>query len=303
CIDIFWREHVDFRREDVFSEEKADTHIMVLPDGHDPDSFLAKYGPASFRKEAARAPGIISFLTECAIKKHGLSIEGRIRVISDLQGALATINDPVARSLYVNLLSERLNVPEAAVLERVRAAARATLKKDRGKPAVYAPADESESWRASGSQETLDTSSRLERQVLTMMLQFPEILPEINRHRVVDHMENSILKSIGETILGFDFTSADRVSELLNSIEDPEKRRLVAAMAMGNEAWNRRGCLRLITKFVETRQKKRQQLLIEEQIRAAEKKNDQTLLLRLLNEKQKMAIRSERQKMTLLHGK
>ena len=31
CIETFWHEHVDFRREDVFSEEKADTHILVLP--------------------------------------------------------------------------------------------------------------------------------------------------------------------------------------------------------------------------------------------------------------------------------
>ena len=40
CVDIFWKEHVDFSRGDVFQEEKADTHILVLPQEHDPDSFF-----------------------------------------------------------------------------------------------------------------------------------------------------------------------------------------------------------------------------------------------------------------------
>ena len=107
CIDIFWKEHVDFSRGDVFREEKADTHILVLPDGHDPDSYLREKGPTAFEKAASRAPGIISFLIEQSIRIHGLSTEGKIRVVTDLKHPLAAINDNVARTLYIKQLAER----------------------------------------------------------------------------------------------------------------------------------------------------------------------------------------------------
>ncbi len=72
CIETFWQEHVDFRREDVFSEEKADTHILVLPAGHDPDSFVFENGPEAFLAAASNSPGIITFLMDCAVRRHGL---------------------------------------------------------------------------------------------------------------------------------------------------------------------------------------------------------------------------------------
>ena len=120
CIDTFWKEHVDFRREDVFQEEKADTRILVLPEGHDPDSFLFENGAESFEAAASTAPGIISFLIDRAIQKHGLSTEGKIRVVSQLQAPLAAINDRVARSLYIKQLSERIEIDEKVVLEKIR---------------------------------------------------------------------------------------------------------------------------------------------------------------------------------------
>jgi DNA primase len=120
CVDIFWKEHVDFSRGDVFREEKADTHILVLPNEHDPDSFLMEHGPERFQQAASQAPSIITFLLEQAIAKHGLTTEGKIRVVAELQRPLATINDKVARSLYIKQLAERIGIDENIVLEKVR---------------------------------------------------------------------------------------------------------------------------------------------------------------------------------------
>ena len=72
---------------------------------------------------------------------------------------------------------------------------------------------------------------------------------------------------------------------------------------MAEESWDRKGCLKLLGKFVDVRQKLRNNRLLEEQIKAAEKSNDHDLLLSLLSKKQKMAERSERQKMAILSEK
>ncbi len=89
----------------------------------------------------------------------------------------------------------------------------------------------------------------------------------------------------------------------MSRVDSEAQQILIASLAMGDESWNRKGCLRLLGKFVESGQKIRDSGLLEGQIKAAEKSNDHDLLLKLLNQKQKMAERSEKQKMAILSEK
>ncbi len=309
CIETFWKEHVDFRREDVFREENADTHILVLPAGHDPDSYIFEHGPEAFLTAASNSPGVVTFLMECAIRKHGLSTEGKLRIISELQQPLAAINDRVAQSIYIQQLAERIGIAESAVMGRVREIA---VPQYGSAHVGMAPTEIGGSLKSNGSSENaqrgssgggVTAGSRFERRIIAMMLQFPEILPDIDSHNVLKFFENNDLRSIGEFILEINPASADQVSELISQIENREKQALIASLAMEDESWNRKGCLTLVGKFVETRKKQRDSGLLEEQIKAAEDSNDQTLLLTLLAKKQKMAERSEKQKMAILNEK
>ena len=309
CISTFWQEHVDFRRQDVFREENADTHILVLPAGHDPDSFVFEKGPKLFLEAAANAPGIITFLMNCAIDKHGLSTAGKVRIIKELQEPLAAINDRVAQALYIQKLAERTGIAENAVLERIRDVSAQKPKRrvaDAGLPASTDPARRSGAGEpGSGGKRSamVDRGNRFERQIIAMMLQYPDVIPEIKISKALDYFENTTLKNIGEFILKSNLTSTGQVSELMSRVDDEEKQTLIASLAMGDESWNMKGCLRLLGKFVEKGQKLRDRGVLEEQIRAAEKSNDHDLLLKLLNQKQKMAERSEKQKMAILSEK
>ena len=278
CIDIFWKEHVDFSRGDVFREDKADTQILVLPDGHDPDSFLRENGAESFQKAAAQAPGIVSFLIEQSIAKHGLSTEGKIRVVADLNNPLAAINDNVARSLYVKKLAERIGIEENIILQEIRAG---DTQKER------TPTDQHK------EPENIK-GNRLERQIIAMMLQFPAVLPEIRKYDVIEYIENPYLQSIGKTILAHHMTSDEQISELF--IDNPEQERLISGLAMIEEAWEINGCMKLIAQFVKNGQRRRDRQILE-QIKAAEDKNDQETLAKLLKQKQKLAMRSQKQQL------
>ena len=309
CVDTFWKEHVDFRRQDVFREENADTHILVLPAGHDPDSFVFEKGPESFLEAAANAPGIITFLMNCAIDKHGLSTEGKVHIIKEMQAPLAAINDRVAQALYIQQLAERIGISENAVSERISEVAAQKAKTGFAGDGPLVPADlihrpglrESDS--GSKPPTTVTTGNRYERQIIAMMLQFPDILHEIDRFNILNYFENNELKKIGEYILESNSISTDQVSELMSRVDGEQKQILVASLAIRDEAWNMKGCLRLLGKFVEKGQKLRDRGVLEDQIKAAEKNNDHDLLLKLLNQKQKMAERSEKQKMAILSEK
>jgi len=281
CIDIFWKEHVDFSRGDVFREEKADTHILVLPNGHDPDSYLRQKGVGAFEKASSHAPGIISFLIEQSIGMHGLSTEGKIRVVTDLKGPLSSINDNVARSLYIKQLAERIGLDEKIILEKVREDSPEKGKKDTGRGLKYATR----------------MGSRLEQQIIAMMLQFPAILPEIKKYNVVEFIENLHLQFIGKTILEHQISSVEQISELLDRIDNPEQQHLISALAMVEESWDETGCMKLIVQFLKQGQKRRDHQILE-RIKTAEKENDQETLNALLREKQKLAVRSQKQQPT-----
>ena len=218
-------------------------------------------------------------MIEQSIGMHGLSTEGKIRIVTDLKRPLAAINDNVARSLYVKQLAERIGIEENIILEKVR---EGTLKKD--KQDTHTQKDHSG-----------EKGSRLEQQIITMMLQFPAVLSEIESYHVIEYFENNHLKSIAGTILKHRISSSEQISELLNVITDPEQQRLVSALAMVEESWDESGCLKLIAQFVQNGQKRRNRQILE-RIKAAEKKNDQETLNRLLREKQKLAVRSQKQR-------
>ena len=195
-----------------------------------------------------------------------------------MQRPLATINDTVARSLYVKQLAERIGIEENIVLEKVRDQVGTKQKYD---------------LRVRKDDEN-QKGSRLEQQIIAMMLQFPAILSEIKKNNVIDFIENKDLKAIAQTALAHHMSSVEQISELLSVIDNPEQKRLVSALAMIEEPWDEGGCLKLIRQFVKSRKKLRDNRILE-QIKAAESKNDQEALDRLLKEKQKLAVRGQKQ--------
>jgi DNA primase len=101
----------------IFMNESVDAAVMVLPKGYDPDSYLLKMGAKAFQEASDHALGMIDFLMESAILQHGLSIEGKIRILSEISDPLSQISDSVIRSMYIRHIAERINV-DAAILEK-----------------------------------------------------------------------------------------------------------------------------------------------------------------------------------------
>jgi DNA primase len=265
----------------VFDKEFVDAKIMVLPTGHDPDSFVCEHGAGRFSQLAESALGVIDFLLESAVKKHGLSVEGKVRIVNELAGPLAVVSDSVKRSLYAREISERLGIEEGALLEKVRQAG--------GRKPGRAPLNKTSPPEGS-------SQSRLERKIVAMMLQFPDILDEIDQRRVLDLIQDPVLKRIGRFVLERK-SEPVRASEVIEAVEGSEH--TVAALSMEDEPWDRKSGLKLISQLAKGASGYRKDPLVEE-IRAAEKESDEASLERLLSEKYKQAVRREKEKMSLL---
>jgi DNA primase len=290
------------RTIEVFDKAYMNAQIVILPDGYDPDSYLFEFGVESFLHIVSRAKGIISFLMDSAVKKHGLSVEGKIRVISEMKEPLGTISDNVLRSLYIKELAERINIDEFAVLEKIREIS--LRNKDRGKRPVRQKIDYSTGRNKTSISDKVQEKAfqgkwdKLERQIIAMMVQFPQILSEISERNILEFFENNALKSIGQLLLRYKDESEMHLSDVMNLIEKKEQRNIVASLAIEESMWNYDACIGIITRFESIRTKNERELL--EKIKSAEKDNDVELLVKLLNQKQKMALLTEKKKMALL---
>lgn len=290
------------RSIEVFDKAYINAQIIVLPDGYDPDSYLFEFGVESFLELASRAKGIIPFLMDSAVKKHGLSIEGKIRVISEMKEPLGSITDNVRRSLYIKELAECINIDEFAVHEKIR---KISLRnRDRDKRPTWPNTGFSLGRHKTSVPDKVQEKAfkgkwdKLERQIIAMMLQFPQILSEISERNILELFENNALKSIGQLLLKHKDESEMQLSDIINLIEKKEQRSIVASLAIEENIWDHDACIGIITRFESIRRKNEKKLL--EKIKAAEKDNDLELLVKLLNQKQKMALLTEKKKMALL---
>lgn len=285
----------------IFIEKGMQARVMLLPRGHDPDSFMRKYGLEAFETIADKSRSVISFIMETAQKKYGLSVEGKMQIIEELKIPLASIQDMGTRNSYIKEVWERLGVKEYDIREKVDAAVVAMQKADadhrnRLTDHIQQGNHSKQTLMETGRQEA--SGSRLERQIIAMMLQYPKILPDIIQDKVLDHFGSETLKTLGELILSIKNEKDRQISNLISIVDGDEKRNILASLSIKEEMWNWKGCRKVITKFIQN-SPLRYSISLTEQIKAAEKDNNQDLLFKLLQEKQNIAVSNERQKQEL----
>jgi DNA primase len=286
----------------IFMNAEVDAKIMLLPSGHDPDSYLFEFGYKSFFDIGKSAKSLISFLIDTLIDKYGLTVEGKIRVISEMRETLSSIDDGVARSLYIKELSERVGIQENAVLEKVRELSfrnRSSTKKNAFLNDEFVRSHRTKGFQKADKRRSFHGKwTRLEQQIISMMFQFPPVLSEIDERGILDLLEDSRLKAIGDLILAQQDRSDINIVDVINLVEDNEGKGIVASMAFGENKWDYDGCLNILNRFESKRNKKENTLI--NKIKEAEKNNDFELVSKLLSKKQKLAVLSEKKKMALL---
>ncbi len=272
---------------ELFSGEKGiKPFILSLPEGYDPDSYLMQYGAGKFQHLAANAREAMLFLIDEAVKKHGLSVDGKLRVISEMETVVAAVDDELARLLYVKELAERLKIEERAVLDRVNKAV-AEIKS--GATARHGNAGDI----PLPGKQPADFGSgkyRIERQLVEMMLHAPFMLPEIDRTGILKNFDNNDLAAIGRIILNhrriITEPKADMMA-LVELVDNDEQKRMMTSLLVGDELspkeWNASDCHKLVQQFVASCHAGEDDL--SARIKAAENSHDDNLLEQLLETK------------------
>lgn len=117
---------------DMLLSHKMNVKVLLLPDGHDPDSFARAHTPEEFREYVKNhATDIIRFKAQVLLKDIGDDPQKRVEAIQSVVQSLAHIPDKVKRNVYVQECSRILGVKEEVIESAAEKARIAVVEQQR----------------------------------------------------------------------------------------------------------------------------------------------------------------------------
>lgn len=108
------------RGVDMLLHHQMDVKVLLLPDGHDPDSFARSVSSDEFRQYVERnETDVIHFKAKVLMENNSNDPQQRIKTIKDMVTTLAHIEDQINRDVYIQDCSVLMNVPETSIRRAV----------------------------------------------------------------------------------------------------------------------------------------------------------------------------------------
>jgi len=181
----------------AFAEEQrfaAQTFVAVAPDGLDPCDLRLARGDAAVRALVESRTPMFEFVIRQVVTRYDLeTVEGRVAALRAAAPIIAEIRDPAMRPGYTRELARMLGVELGEVTRAVRGASARGGPDSAGsaqhaastRPQTTEPATDAAQRPFSITALPNDPSTRLERDALQVMLQFPErVGDELLRHAI-----------------------------------------------------------------------------------------------------------------------
>ncbi|HEV8334952.1 MAG TPA: DNA primase [Candidatus Polarisedimenticolia bacterium] len=109
------------RSLDVLLESGFEVRVLRLPGGKDPDRFVREEGAEAYRRLSENAPSYLEYLAHEAAGKVDLSsAAGKIEALNLVLPYVARLENAVARSEQVKLLSSLFRIQDAIVLQELK---------------------------------------------------------------------------------------------------------------------------------------------------------------------------------------
>ncbi|MGB9691595.1 MAG: DNA primase [Candidatus Sumerlaeaceae bacterium] len=111
---------------EVLLEHEFSINVVVLPDNHDPDSFLLEFGTEAFQRQLDAARDFYEFFLDTAIAQFGVhTVQGKVQAFNFLRPILSKVTNAIALQSYLARTAQILGTNEAALRRELTKSARA----------------------------------------------------------------------------------------------------------------------------------------------------------------------------------
>lgn len=190
-----------------------DIFILVLPDQHDPDSYIKEYGPEKFLSLVEKKRKWTSFIIEKTIEDNDISsVRGKSAVITSLEPLYKSMKQ-LQKPFFVKELAEYLLIKEEDVLNRLK-----SLNNSSTKSNLY----------LNGSAVKYDINS-LEGTFLRILFTKPELLLEARQYVVPETVTDSVSSDIYSLMIET-FDEFGNLNDICDRTNDSELKRIISLL-------------------------------------------------------------------------
>lgn len=94
----------------LFLAEQVSGRVALLPSGHDPDTFVREEGAAGVDALIEKAESLPEFLFSHLVATHGLTLDGKSRIVEELRPLAKAASSPLQRSIVVAHFAQQLGL-------------------------------------------------------------------------------------------------------------------------------------------------------------------------------------------------
>jgi DNA primase len=197
---------------------EGDLHakVVLLPAGHDPDTFVQREGREALLAQVRAAQPFMEFLLDAEAEGHDLtSVQGKLAYVRKLLPLIMNTANQVERTEYFSALVKRTGIAPAALADELHKLKQGGRSQAQPAEAYYFP------------------SLGPERLLVQLLLTQRTWIPYVRRQLAANHVQEPTLRAIVERLFALaPETGEFDVAALLEQLHDEQQRDLVARLVL-----------------------------------------------------------------------
>lgn len=253
----------------TFADMDIRGKMVVVPSGHDPDSFVRKEGIEALKRLSGKAVSILDYFFDYAKNKYGVDkLEGKIAFIKAVMPHIETIGDNIKKRLYIKRLSELTSIEEQHLWDSMRA-----------KGTGPVPSEDS-------------STSIIGKRIIGILLNNPGLVGACKEKSILEYVTEPDIKEILTAILKhFEEGKELAVSNFVQALQKDSVRELVLSAVLDASEYDEFEDERIIYDYFRHLERKfiiDESQRITEKMAAAEKIGDDEEMMNLLRRKRQI---------------
>lgn len=111
---------------DALAGEGLEVHVVELPQGHDPDTYLKEFGAEAYRERLAQAPQFVEWLIARAAARHDTRTPtGKASYLNAVLPALVRVENAVERAAWMGVVADKGGLDRTAAAHELKRALQA----------------------------------------------------------------------------------------------------------------------------------------------------------------------------------
>lgn len=258
---------------ELFGEMGVNGRMVVLPEGHDPDSYVRKEGTKAVVDAIAKKKSILDYYFDYFSVKYGVKTpEGKRAFIDDVLPYVQKIQNNIRKGLYIKRLSELTGLEEGRFADSTNGASNRET--------------------AGGSCGVEEPKDTIEKKVISVCMNNPHFLEPFKGKEVMGHIRNDHVREILSRMLTYvEEKKQFEIHSFVQMLDDKALRDFVLDAAFNSVEFADDEPEKVLFDYfvhVERQFFKDESRKITERLSEAEKRGDESEVMELMEQKRQV---------------